>query len=245
MKKAILALLMIVLGNQIFTQDFEKKVHILKKIFLQNELVEINQTDVLKTKVRGKYANIPINSSSSFLLKMSEDLSVLAFTIYLSENEKDYQLMHENDINNTFDIVAGSDLMRLMNNERFVQVVYFDNKEDKFIAKPEGFPIEGLRWVPEGMGDLSEFVTINKLVQVENSNDACVLYLYECPSCNSNIYVFKRIGDKILSSNKYAGCFEKFIEEPNQIKCKEITNCYEVEYDDIEPEYKSVTLLKW
>ncbi len=231
---------------QTYSQDdTQLEVKILQAVFKFSKLTEYEGEKILETKARGKFATIPINNGKYSLLKFQNNIVALVFNIYLSENESHYKKMRMAGLYNFMDLEKDSELQALTNNERLIQLIFFDTKKNKFLAKADGFPIEGLAWLPTGMGDLTQIIAISELKPINKAKYSCYLKLTECPDCNNSTYCFKYLNDKVLSSKKFNGCYESFVESGKKIMGKEITNCYEYNYDNEPPKYEIVTLLKW
>lgn len=225
--------------------DSNIKINILQSVFKYSKLIEYEGEKILETKARGKFATIPIDDGKCRLLKFQNNIVALAFNIYLSDNEMHYKKMRKAGLYNFMDLEKGSELQALTKNERLIQLIFFDLKKNKFLAKADGFPIEGLDWLPTGMGDVTLIVEISDLKTINKSKYSCYLALTECPDCNNSIYCFKYLSGKVLSSKKHRGCYESIVESGKKIMGKEITNCYEHNYDNEPPKYEIVTLLKW
>lgn len=246
MKKVLIVLLLTsIFIQQGLSNDTETKIKILKAVFVNSELVSFKGIKVLETKVRGKYASIPIDDTDSKVLKFSNGIAVLVFNLYLSEKKDDYRRMHEEEIYAGWDVEEGSGLESINTNERFIQVIFFDLNTNKFMGKPDGFPIEGLPWIPQGMGDLAEFASIKESFPIQGGKNSCILQLYECPDCFDNTFCFKYLDGNVLASERYKSCLTNFHEQSNKIVCTEIINCYEYEYEDAVPENKYVEMLRW
>ncbi len=223
----------------------EIKIKVLQSVFTQSKLLEYKGEKILETKARGKFATIPIDDNSCRLLKFENNIVALAFNIYLSDNENDYRKMKDAGLYNFMDVEEGSDLETLTKNERFIQLIFYDIKKNKFLGKAEGFPIEGLDWLPTGMGDVTTIIEIDNLKPINKNKYSGYLSLTECPDCTNSTYCFKYSDGKVLVSKKYTGCYESIIESGRKIMGKEITNCYENTYDNEQAKYEIVTLLKW
>jgi len=244
MKFSLTLIFVLGLFFQVYSvDDTELKIKILKSVFKYSKLIEYEGEKILETKARDKFATIVIDNCH--LLKFQNNIVALAFNIYLSENELHFKKMRKAKLYNFMDLEKGSELQALTKNERLIQLIYFDLKNNKFLAKAEGFPIEGLDWLPTGMGDVTLIMEISDLKLISKAKYSCYLSLAECPDCNNSTYCFKYINGKVLSSKKHGGCFESLVESGKKIMAKKITNCYEYNYDNEPPKYEIVTLLKW
>jgi len=225
--------------------DTEIKIKILQAVFKNSTLIEYEGEKILETKVRERFATIPIVDSKCRLLKFQNNIVALVFNIYLSDNELHYKKMKNAGLNNFMDLDNGSELKSLTENERLIQVLFYDLAKNKFLAKSNGFPIEGLPWLPTGLGDMTQIIVISDFKLINKSKFSCYLSLTECPDCNNSIYCFKYREGKVLASKKYSGCYQSIVETGRKILGKEITNCYEHNIDDEPATYEIVTLLKW
>lgn len=223
----------------------QTKLEILQTVFIHSEIVEIKGSQVLETKARGKFASIPLEKPHCHLLELQNNIFVLAFNLYLCEEQGVYRKKEENNIHMAWDIEEGSELEIMKHSERFIQVIFFDNSKKKFIGKPGNFPLEGLKWVMKGMGDLAEWWSIASLSAINKDDGSCYIRLNECPECNSIYYFFKFKDDIIHTSGKHQGCFDDFKVEYRSIQCKEIMNCYEWKLGEAEPNYKQHVVLRW
>lgn len=241
MKKITLSIFILLItmsftfGNE---DDKEIITKILTSVFADCEIKEFRDSETIKTKLRGRYAWIPLGKSH--MVKFSDELVALAFEIYLSPNSDDYSKIEMTGFNDPgYEDIA--------NNERLIQVIYYDIKNNKFLGKPNGFPINGLKWMPLGFGDLMEIMSIKSLEIPINGKNSCYLNIDECPDCLGGVtYCFKYLGaNTVLTSNKYTDYFQEIKELHNNVKGKIITNCYENQYDSMEPEYKVIDLISW
>lgn len=230
----------------VFSQDHtELKIKVLQSVFKYSTLITYENEKILETKARNKFASIPIDANKCSLLKFQNNIVALVFNIYLSDNKLHYKKMRKAKLYNFMDLEKDSELQILTKNERLIQVIFYDLKKDKFLGKAEKFPIEGLDWLPTGMGDVTQIIDISDFKLINKSKYSCYLSLTECPDCNNSTYCFKYVNGKVFSSKKYSKCFESIVESGKKIMGKEITNCYEYNYDSEAPKYEIVTLLKW
>lgn len=245
--KTLLVLILVfgVLQPAYSDDDPDIKIKILQSVFKYSKLVEHKGEKIIETKTRGKFATIPIDDSHCRLLKLQNNIVALAFNIYLSDNAMHYKKMENAGLYNFMDLEKGSELEALTKNERLIQVIFYDIKKNKFLGKADGFPIEGLPWLPTGMGDVTEIIEISDFKPIDKAKYSCYLGLTECPDCNNSIYFFKYREGKVLASKKYSGCYESIIETGRKILGKQITNCYEHYYDNEPPKYEVVILLNW
>ena len=245
--KVILSLIF-VFGIFFYTysnDDTEIKIKILQSVFKYSTLIEYEGEKILETKARERFATIPVGDTKCRLLRFQNNIVALVFNIYLSDDAIHYKEMKKAGLYNFMDLEKNSKLQSLTKNERLIQLIFYDLKKNKFLAKANNFPIEGLDWLPTGMGDVTQIIEISDLKIINKTKFSCYLSLTECPDCNNSIYCFKLNEGKVLSSKKYSGCYESIIETGRKILGKEITNCYEYNIDNEQRTYEIVTLLKW
>lgn len=232
--------------NESFAQGSgEKKIKIIKGIFQNCTINTFRNKKVISTIARNKYASIPLNDDECKILALSDDIFAIAFNIYLSDNEKDYENMIMADLFNFIDVKKGDPLEQLQKNERLIQLILFDMEKGSFIAKANTFPIENLSWLPTGMGDFAQYESISTLDPINSSSCSFYLKLSECPDCSDIYYFFKFADPEIKSSEKISGCFENIREKEKEILADQITNCYEVDYNNEKPEIKTKKVLVW
>ena len=237
-------MIFIISGSLVYGQkaDCDLKLEILKKVFKNYEIIHYEDQKVFETKVWEKHASIAFKDC--YVILFNEGITAIAFNIYLSEDPKQYQYMIEESIYNLTDIddtnlFQGGD-------ERLIQVIFYDRKNDKFLGKAKGFPIDKLTWLPEGTGDVTTLNTIGNFSKIESSENSCILTIFECPECLGGLnYVFKFHKGEILTSKGIDGCYKSIYEKSNRLIMKIITNCYENQYDDEPAQIEEEFLFKW
>lgn len=245
----VFLLLFVSFSASLQAQGNSSRFTILKQLFNTENSIRITpkegKTDtVVIAKLRDKHASIPL--SRCFYKELSSKVAVLAFEIYLADNADDYKAF----INNSSDASVSESSG---NKSKLLQVLFYDISANRFIAKPEGFPLEQNYWKPEGMGDMISNYSILKLEKVSNSKTACVFkyqnYLVDAPN---EVIVFKLQNGSVIKSKvfnegeQYNGnCtatihFSHIAEKASSIICtkSESSEC-------TEPSKANITLLQW
>lgn len=222
--------------------DCDLKLEILKNVFKTYEIKHYEDQKVFETKVWEKHAVIAFKYC--YIIQFNEGITALAFNVYLSEDPKQYQYMIEEGIYNLMD-VDDTNLFQ-GGDERLIQVIFYDRKNNKFLGKAKGFPIDKLTWIPEGMGDMTTLNTIKSFSKTDASNNTCILSIEECPDCLGDLnYVFKFHKGEILTSKGIDRCYESIYEKNNRLILKIITNCYENQYYDEPAQIEEELLFTW
>ena len=245
MKKSLILLLLfcyILSGFSLLGQE-NFKIKILKSLFPKLEIGSYNSEKFISTIARNKFAFIPLSNGQLKVVELGNGMFALAFNIFLAKEKSDYKNMLEAELYNFMDISKKDPLWRLTDNERLIQVIIFDVSKNKFIATADNFPIDNLKWRPTGMGDLMQYESLSDLVRISKNYNSFYITIDVCPDCQRTYYFFNPEPNKLVSSEKFSGCFENIRIENNSIVASEITNCYEASYNDENPRYEKVTLL--
>jgi hypothetical protein len=180
MNRIVIFLCLLLLNVQCFAfgDTYATKRMILEKIFEVNDIVKIEDDDqnfeIVLTRLRSMYAAIPLNKC--ILVHMSDELVSMAFEIYLSENKYDYINML--DSLKYFEFPENYRYYAKVNTNKvkLIQLIYFDLKNEKFIGKPEGFPLGQNLWMSVGYGDIgSPVLDLVSLSIISGSKLGCQL----------------------------------------------------------------------
>jgi len=185
------------------TNDFVKSI--LDDVFkIEHTLVATQVTDadgvhenieLVTTKLRGKYASIPL---SRCFLSQYEDIAVLAFEIFLSKQEMAYKNFLEDNVpDGQYDTYAAT---INTNKTKLIQVIVYNTSTKTFIGKPQGFPIEQDYWLIEGFGDAISDISIQSVKPIENGSGCAVIYEDYLVDSHHNMVIIKPVGDAILNS---------------------------------------------
>lgn len=214
---------------------------ILKKIFTKYEIKQIENQKVFETVVWEKNAIIPIDECH--VVELYPGLTAIAFEIYLSEEPNDYETMLKENITMEVDINESS--LYQGQGERLIQVIFYDTIKDKFLGKPEGFPIAELSWIDQGYTFPLKTNNIKILKKIEDCKNTILLTIQVYSGVPEGLhYFFKYHEDKILTATLIT-CIEKIYEQKNRLYVHHIDNCFEVEFGDEEPENVFRIILEW
>ncbi len=221
------------------------KLQILRNLFNKHQLNTYNNKEVFSTIARNKFASIPLTDEESKLLELYDGIFAFLFTIYLSDNEEDYETL-ENSNFDLMDVIVNQDpVYELHKNERLIQLILYDIKQDKFIAKPDHFPIEELQWFSAAYGDTYYYISIISFDAINNDDKTFYLKLNGCGECESSFYFFHFDNDIIAVSDEIKGCLKNIRVVGNEIAVTKIINCYDAELNGEEAVTKELTVLRW
>lgn len=177
----IIVICLLAFPSLVFGQDDSATAKlILHKLFAVNKTYvarEGNQNvEIISARLRGQWASIPLNHC--FLQTFDSDVAALAFELYLSPNAFEYKnlidTLNHLEFNDRYGYIAKVNLHKV----KLIQLVYFDLANRKFIAKPEGFPIEQRFWMADTYGDVgSRDIQIKSFEGINNSLLGCKLEL--------------------------------------------------------------------
>lgn len=168
---AVSSLFLVILFSPVITRAqspaLEKRaVQIVKKLFPGAEKTTVNkylgfekQVELLSpVMLRDKKGFISVKEIRC--TAVSDSLINISFMIYLAASLKPTQEMLE--------------VRRLeAPQEILLQSIFWNTKRDKFIGKPEGFPLEGTQWTC--YGDICDIVKLISVDRVENVENICSL----------------------------------------------------------------------
>ncbi len=202
-------------------------LQVLESLFPHYEKQTIKSQEVFETKVWDKHATIPLNYCD--IVNLEDGISAVAFSIYLSDYPEDYKIMIEEELITEDQI--GEDSEFNGGGERLIQVIFYNFTEDKFIGKPEDFPISGLLWIPKVMNIPLEHTYVESFTKSNKCKNTCILTMAEY----SDMYpvklycVFKYHNNKILSSELFRGWLNSIYEKDNRLIAKMNENYHETE----------------
>lgn len=214
---------------------------ILKKIFTKYEIKQIEDQQVFETTVWDKHASIPL--TKCHVVDLYAGIKAVTFNIYLSEDPNDYQNMLKESITMELDIDESS--LYQGHGERLIQVIFYDTVKDKFLGKPENFPIAELSWVDQGYTSPLRTDIIKTFKKVEDCKNTILLTIEEYDGYSQGLhYFFKYHDDKIMTAS-IRTCIEKIYEQKNRLFVKHTDNCLDVEYEDADEEIVFRIILEW
>ncbi|NJO91401.1 MAG: hypothetical protein HC831_22395, partial [Chloroflexia bacterium] len=209
------------------------------------EFENYKDKNVFSTVARNKFASIPLTDEESKLLKLDKDVYAFLFTIYLSDNEKDYETL-QNTSHDLMEMMANQDpVYELHKNQRLIQLLLIDNKQNTLLGKPDHFPIEDLFWFSSGYGDTYFHESITNFKTIGENKSTFYLELRGCGEYESSYYFIHFENNTVAGSKEIKGCLENIKVVNNKVVATEITNCYDSEFNGDEPITKIVTLLQW
>jgi len=193
----------------------DKFLHVIEKLFPHHEIDMVRNNEVIYTEVWDKHAAIPVYYDD--IAELEDGIHVLAFTIYLSDNPNDYRIMKEKELITLEDINEDSEFTG--GDQQLIQIVFYDFKNDKFLGKPQGFPISGIAWLPEEFNIPLEITYVESLRTYAECKNTCVLTIAEYSDMYpvKLYYVFKYHNNEILNSGPLRGSILGIYEKKNMI----------------------------
>ncbi len=154
--------------------------------------------DILSTKLRGKYASIPINRC--FFSESSNHIAFLACEIYLSEAADDYKnhLETKQGVPANYEIEYNTDINQ--NKEKLIQLIVYDLANQTFLGKPDGFPIEQDFWEVQGYGDAMSNISIQRIIDMTNGPGCALVYKNYLVDSPDHYVAIKSVDEAILTS---------------------------------------------
>ncbi len=242
---SILLCLQLSIANQTFGQE-SVKTNLLKALFPKYELKVNKNKKVFSTVARNKFASIPLADDESKIIELKGGVSAFLFTLYLSDNEGDFESWKNCSYDYYMDRSGEDDsIYQLHKNQRLIQLLIIDSEKNKLIGKPDNFPIEDLFWFSSGYGDTYFHESITNFKTINENRSTFYLELSGCGECESSYYFFHFENGKITTSKEIKGCLEKIKVLNNKVTAIEITNCYDAEFNGEEPVTKIITVLQW
>jgi len=221
--------------------DCTKTIQILKKLFPKNEVKFIEAETVFFTEVWDHNAAIPVTECA--IAETDNNLTVIAFEIYLSDDPSNYENMIREDI--FIDSQINETTKYQGYGERLIQVIFYDLKNDKFIGKPDGFPLAEMTWINQDMNGSIRTDRIVDFKAIENCTNTFLLSIEEFETDPKKMhYFFKYLDGKILVKSLNT-CIESIQEQKNLLMVHHIENCTEVEEEGAEPENVFRILFRW
>ena len=174
---------------------------------------------------------------------MGDGIKAIAFDIYMSDDKDDYSNMLKEGITMELDIDNTS--LYQGTGERLIQVIFYDTQKDKFLGKPEGFPVAELLWIDQGYTSPLRKDRIKTFKKVEDCTNTILLTIEEYSGYSQGLHYFLKYRDDKILTASLRTCIEKIYEQKNRLFVHHIENCIDVEYNDSIPENVFRIILKW
>ena len=218
MKKCILiAVLSILIFNLSQAQKTkrDKFMQVINTKYPKHEIDTVKNSEIILTRIWEMYATIPVEESH--IADFEGGIGAICFTVYLSESSKDFEIMKSEDITSMDQVDNRSEFTG--GSQRLIQVIFYDFKNDKYLGKPEQFPITGLPWIPEYFEIPLEHTFVESLLPVKDSDNTCLLTIAEFSNEHPEklYYVFKFHENKLLCSKPHRGSLKELKAEKNKI----------------------------
>jgi len=242
MKNYLLLILMVV---SLFTtgqnNDCNVTIDILKKVFPENKIKQIENQKVFETTVWENYATIPL--TDCHIVNLDSGICAIAFDIFMTDIPENYENMIKEKITQELEINESSKYQGT--GERLIQVIFYDINNNTFLGKPEDFPISELLWIDQGYTSPLRTDKIKVFKKVENCTNTILLTIEEYTNSPSALhYIFKYHEGKILTKSLNT-CIEKIYEQKNMLFVHHIENCSEVEEEGAVPENVFSIVFRW
>jgi hypothetical protein len=232
--------------NSLVNCQESTKVEILKNLFSKYELEEVKGKNIFSTKARNKFASIPLTGDESKIIELNGGASAFLFTLYLSDNEKDFESWKNCSYDYYMDRSGEDDpIYQLHKNQRLIQLLIIDSEKSKLLGKPDNFPIKDLFWFSSGYGDTYFHESISNFKTIDEHKTTFYLELSGCGECESSYYFVHFENAKITTSKEIKGCLENIKAFNNKVVATEIANCYDAEFNGEVPITKMITVLEW
>lgn len=193
----------------------DKFLQVINAKYPNHRIDTIKGTEVVLTKIWETHAVIPVDESHTIDFKAG--IGAVCFTVYLSENPNDFEIMKSENIVTMEQVDEQSGFTG--GDQRLIQLIFYDFKNDAYLGKPDEFPITGLPWVPEYFEIPLEHTFVENMVPVLVSDNTCLLTIAELGDEHPArlYYVIKFHKNKLYCSEPHRGSLIEIKAKKNAI----------------------------